>query len=105
MGDCRNDLDIFAALAERLGIEGYNDRGEDEWLRDFCTGAVDDYDQVVAIKRVAPGSPADAAGIVAGDVLRVANGRLCFGQTDFRGVLHDKLSGPRRQGGQRHIWH
>ena len=35
MGECRNDIDICADLAGRLGIEGYNDKTEDEWLREL----------------------------------------------------------------------
>src|SRR5262245_22820655 len=44
VGDCRNDIDICAALAERLGIRGYNDRTEDEWLRELTRHAIDDYE-------------------------------------------------------------
>src|SRR6266852_1910090 len=44
VGECRNDLDICAALAERLGIEGYNDKTEDEWLRELTKHAIDDYE-------------------------------------------------------------
>jgi anaerobic dimethyl sulfoxide reductase subunit A len=44
VGECRNDLDICAALAERLGIAGYNDRSEDEWLRELTRHAIDDYE-------------------------------------------------------------
>ena len=44
VGECRNDLDICAALAERLGITGYNDRTEDEWLRELTRHAIDDYE-------------------------------------------------------------
>src|SRR5215469_14578135 len=40
VGECRNDLDICAALAGRLGIAGYNDKTEDEWLRDLTGDAV-----------------------------------------------------------------
>ena len=35
VGECRNDLDICAELAGRLGIAGYNDKTEDEWLREL----------------------------------------------------------------------
>src|SRR5437764_1260846 len=34
------------------------------------------------------GSPADRAGMKAGDELAAAGGRKLFGQADFRGVLH-----------------
>ena len=44
VGECRNDLDICAALADRLGIEGYNDRTEDEWLRELTKDTIDDYE-------------------------------------------------------------
>ena len=44
MGECRNDLDICTDLARRLGITGYNDKSEDEWLRELTTGVIDDFD-------------------------------------------------------------
>ncbi len=44
MQGCRNDIDIFADLAHRLGIEGYNDRAELDWLRELTRDAVDDFD-------------------------------------------------------------
>jgi len=44
MGECRNDLDICTELARRLGITGYNDKSEDEWLRELTRGAIDDFD-------------------------------------------------------------
>lgn len=44
VGECRNDLDICAALAARLGLAGYNDRTEDEWLRELTRDAIDDYE-------------------------------------------------------------
>jgi anaerobic dimethyl sulfoxide reductase subunit A len=43
-GECRNDLDICADLATRLGIEGYNDKTEEQWLRELCAGVIDDFD-------------------------------------------------------------
>lgn len=43
-GECRNDIDIFTALADRLGIAGYNDRSEEDWLRGLTGDAVDDFD-------------------------------------------------------------
>ena len=48
MFECRNDLDIFADLAKRVGIEGYNDRAEADWLRDFTRGTIDDFDSFAA---------------------------------------------------------
>ncbi len=44
MGECRNDIDIFADLAARVGIEGYNDKSEEEWLRELTADTVDDFD-------------------------------------------------------------
>jgi anaerobic dimethyl sulfoxide reductase subunit A len=44
MDECRNDIDIFADLARRVGIEGYNDRTEEEWLRELTRDAVDDFE-------------------------------------------------------------
>jgi anaerobic dimethyl sulfoxide reductase subunit A len=43
-GGCRNDLDICAALAARLGIAGYNDKTEEEWLRELTRETIDDFD-------------------------------------------------------------
>jgi anaerobic dimethyl sulfoxide reductase subunit A len=44
MHECRNDLDICTDLAGRLGIEGYNDKSEDQWLRELTREAIDDFD-------------------------------------------------------------
>ena len=45
MYECRNDMDILADLAERVGIENFNDKSELEWLREFTEGPVDDFDK------------------------------------------------------------
>lgn len=45
-------------------------------------------DDGLKITKVVPGSPAAAAGLRAGDSLRMANATRLFGQADFRGVLH-----------------
>ncbi|HVQ76269.1 MAG TPA: molybdopterin-dependent oxidoreductase [Candidatus Binatia bacterium] len=46
VGECRNDIDICADLAKRLAIEGYNDRTEIDWLREFCAGTeIDDFER------------------------------------------------------------
>src|SRR5882672_1204465 len=42
--ECRNDFDILSELACRLGIDGYNDKTEDEWLRELTRDAIDDFD-------------------------------------------------------------
>ncbi|MEI7710780.1 MAG: molybdopterin-dependent oxidoreductase [Rhodospirillales bacterium] len=44
MYECRNDIDIFADLSKRLGVEGYNDKTEEEWLRDLTGVAVQDFE-------------------------------------------------------------
>jgi anaerobic dimethyl sulfoxide reductase subunit A len=45
MYECRNDFDICADLAQRLGIEGYRDKTEIEWLREFTKDSpIDDFD-------------------------------------------------------------
>jgi anaerobic dimethyl sulfoxide reductase subunit A len=35
MPETRSDLAIFAELARRLGVEGYNDRSPEQWLKSF----------------------------------------------------------------------
>jgi len=45
MYECRNDVDICADLARRLGLEGYKRVDDIEWLREICDGTdVDDFD-------------------------------------------------------------
>ena len=44
MYECRNDMAIFADLAARLGINDYDDRTEEQWLRELTRGAVDDFE-------------------------------------------------------------
>jgi anaerobic dimethyl sulfoxide reductase subunit A len=44
MGECRNDLDICTDLARRLGVTDYNDRSEEDWLRELTHGVIDDFD-------------------------------------------------------------
>ena len=50
MYECRNDIDILADLAERVGLEGYNDKSELEWLEDFTKSRVDDFDAFMRLK-------------------------------------------------------
>jgi hypothetical protein len=54
-----------------------------------------DRDDGLKVLHVDSGSPADKAGLRAGDELGAAGNRKLFGQTDFRGVLH---RGPRGAG-------
>ncbi|HEX3952067.1 MAG TPA: molybdopterin-dependent oxidoreductase [Stellaceae bacterium] len=60
MYECRNDIDIFAELAWRVGINGYNTQSEEEWLRELTADAVDDFDAFTeaGVARFAP--PEDA---------------------------------------------
>ena len=44
MYECRNDIDIFDELSRRVGINGYNDKSETQWLRDLTADAVDDFE-------------------------------------------------------------
>jgi anaerobic dimethyl sulfoxide reductase subunit A len=47
MHESRNDFDIFADLAQRVGINGYNDKTEMDWLREITRDAIDDFDAFV----------------------------------------------------------
>jgi len=47
MYECRHDIDIFTDLARRVGIEGYNDKSETEWLKELTADAIDDFDAFV----------------------------------------------------------
>ena len=39
--DTQTDLQIFSEIAKRLGIKGYNDRKEEEWLKEFVAETPD----------------------------------------------------------------
>ena len=39
MYECRSDLEIFTELARHLGIEGYNDKRDEEWIREFVAAS------------------------------------------------------------------
>src|SRR5947208_8606048 len=60
MYECRNDIDIFADLAARVGVADYNDKTETEWLRELTADAVPDFDafRTAGVARFAP--PEDA---------------------------------------------
>jgi anaerobic dimethyl sulfoxide reductase subunit A len=45
VGECRDDLDICTELSRRLGLQGYNDKTEDEWLRELTRASIDDYER------------------------------------------------------------
>jgi anaerobic dimethyl sulfoxide reductase subunit A len=60
MHECRNDRAIFAELAQLLGINDYDDKTEEQWLRDLTKDAVDDFEafKEADVARFAP--PKDA---------------------------------------------
>ncbi|HEX5326458.1 MAG TPA: molybdopterin-dependent oxidoreductase [Acetobacteraceae bacterium] len=60
MHECRNDIDIFGALADRLGIKGYNDKSEQEWLRELTRDAFEDFDRFAEQGVARFAAPADA---------------------------------------------
>jgi anaerobic dimethyl sulfoxide reductase subunit A len=60
MGECRNDLDICADVARRLGIEGYNGKAEEEWLRELSGGVIDDFEAFRAQGLARLPAPGDA---------------------------------------------
>ena len=45
MPETRSDLAIFTDLAHRLGVEGYNDRSAQQWLKEFLDATLDFPDQ------------------------------------------------------------
>lgn len=75
-------------------------RDFDVWPLPENVGLVLERDHGLLVTNVVAGSPADKAGLKAGDVLGAAGGRRCFSQTDFRGVLH---RGP-RNAGEIEVW-
>jgi anaerobic dimethyl sulfoxide reductase subunit A len=52
MGECKSDWEIANLLAEKLGVEGFDTRSEDEWLRAFVRETpgynqyIEDYDEL-----------------------------------------------------------
>jgi anaerobic dimethyl sulfoxide reductase subunit A len=67
MYECRNDLDICADLAHRLGLAGYNDKATDvDWLRELCAGTeIDDFDSFREGGLARLPAPADAVAFAA----------------------------------------
>lgn len=65
MYECRNDMDIFADLAQRVGINGYNTKSETEWLRELTADKVDDFEAFAeqGVARFPP--PKDAVAFAA----------------------------------------
>jgi anaerobic dimethyl sulfoxide reductase subunit A len=44
MYQCRNDIDIFDDLSRRVGINGYNDKSEAKWLKEFTADSINDFE-------------------------------------------------------------
>jgi anaerobic dimethyl sulfoxide reductase subunit A len=65
LDECRNDIDIFADLARRLGIADYNDRQELDWLRELTADAVDDFAAFMQAGVARFPAPADAFAFAA----------------------------------------
>jgi anaerobic dimethyl sulfoxide reductase subunit A len=66
VGECRNDRDICADLARRLGLPTDDGKSEDEWLRELTAGSdIDDWEafRAAGVARLAP--PADAVAFAA----------------------------------------
>lgn len=59
-----------------------------KWPLPENVGILLNRDDGLLVDKVMTGSPAQAAGLSAGDRLGMANGTRLFGQADFRGVLH-----------------
>src|SRR3989454_51777 len=62
--ECRNDFDICADIARRLGIEDYSDKNEEGWLRELTRDTIDDFDTFRAqglarLPALDPRQPAD----------------------------------------------
>jgi len=65
MYECRNDIDIFADLAQRVGMAGYNDHSEESWLRELTGDAVDDFASFARQGVARFAAPADAVAFAA----------------------------------------
>ena len=39
--ETKSDLEIFSEIAQRLGIKGYNDKSDEEWLKSFVKATAD----------------------------------------------------------------
>ncbi len=65
MYECRNDIDIFADLAARVGIEGYNEKSELDWLKSFTKGPVEDFETFMREGVARFPAPADAVAFAA----------------------------------------
>lgn len=49
MGEAKSDLEIFTALSRLLGISGFNDKPDEDWLREFVAQSeIPDYEEFKA---------------------------------------------------------
>ena len=80
MYECRNDVDIFDDLSRRVGINGYNDKSETQWLKEFTADAIDDFYRFAAqgVARFPP--PKDAVAfarqICDGEAFKTPSGKI-----------------------------
>jgi anaerobic dimethyl sulfoxide reductase subunit A len=65
MYECRNDLDIFAELAARVGINDYNERSEEQWLRTLTADAIGDFESFAENGVARFAAPKDAVAFAA----------------------------------------
>lgn len=91
---CHQVADILRQPALDAGTFD-KERDLDMWPLPENVGIVVDRDEGLLVKEVRMGSPAEKAGLLAGDRLEAAGGVRLFSQADFRGVLH---RGPRKSG-------
>ena len=64
MYECRNDIDIFDDLSRRVGINGYNDKSEAQWLTELTADAVDDFEKFTEQGVARFPAPADAVAFM-----------------------------------------
>jgi len=65
MGECRNDRDICADLARRLGLPADDDKTEDEWLRELAGPEIDDWEAFRAAGLARLSAPAEPVAFAA----------------------------------------
>ncbi|HVS12164.1 MAG TPA: PDZ domain-containing protein [Planctomycetota bacterium] len=93
---CLHCHEVAEVLRQPAIDAGTFDKGRDltPWPFPENVGLSLARDDGLLVERVQPGSPAERAGLRAGDSLAAAGERRLFGQADFRGVLHRSPSGP-----------